>query len=322
MISDFKSGEKILNDFVLRNKELRAKKDSNVKYLSVELGDSSGRLFGSLWDNVDKTNSSIAIGEIVHVKGTVIDWKGRQHLSIDSIKPVSKEDGVDSDEFVPKAKEKPDELFKKFLSWKEHIEDKHLRDLVDLIFNDKAVKSCFKESPAGKLWHHNYKGGLMDHSTQVAAICKGMAESYSEINKDLLITAAMLHDIGKMREFKCDGFIDYSDEGRLLGHVVIGYGIVKSFIDKVDNFPEGLKFELLHLILSHQGKRDNGSPVDPMTREALILYYADEIDSKLNAFGRIYKQEYEPGKKWSNYVRLMNRFFYFGDGKPAEKATR
>ncbi len=321
MISDFKSGEKILNDFVLRNKELRAKKDSNIKYLSVELGDSSGRLFGSLWDNVDQTNSRIAIGEVVHVKGTVIDWKGRKHLSIDSIEPVQKEDSVNTDEFVPKAEEKPEELFKKFLIWGDHINNTFLKELVDIIFKDKAVKACFKESPAGKLWHHNYKGGLVEHSTQVTALCAVIADSYVEINKDLLITAAMLHDIGKMREFKCEGFIDYSDEGRLLGHIAIGYGIVKMFIDKVEHFPESLKYELLHLILSHQGKRDNGSPVEPMTREALILYYADEIDSKLNAFGRIYKQEFEPGKKWSNYVRLLNRFFYFGDGKTAENST-
>ncbi|MDZ7725823.1 MAG: HD domain-containing protein [candidate division KSB1 bacterium] len=140
-------------------------------------------------------------------------------------------------------------------------------------------------------------------------------KTVSGLDQDLLLTGAMLHDIGKMKEYDCKGFIDYSDDGRLIGHIMLGYGFVKSYIDKIDGFPETLKRELLHLLISHQGKREKGSPVEPMMREAFVLYYADELDSKLGAFDRIYKREYEKGKSWSSYVKLLNRFLYFGDDK-------
>lgn len=313
MIKDFKSGEKIDGQFVIRKKELRSRKDSKVKFLSIELGDSSGRLFGTLWNKVERTNNQINVGDVVSVKGSVIDWKGRKHISIDSIRPEGQSDDGDMEEFVPQSEQDVSQVYQDFVALIEGVENEHLKKLLTTIFETESIKECFPKAAAGKLWHHNYSGGLVEHSFSVSKICIQLAEIYTHLDHDLLLAGAMLHDIGKMKEYKCKGFIDYSDVGRLVGHVTLGYGFVKSFIDDVEDFPENLKMKLLHLLISHQGSREKGSPVEPMIREAFVLYFADEIDSKLNAFDRIYKRENEKGKSWSNYVKLLNRFLYFGD---------
>lgn len=313
MIKDLKSGEKIDDKFVIRKKELRSRKDSKVKFLSIELSDSSGRLYGTLWDKVEKTNNKIDVGDAVKVKGTVIDWKGRKHLSIESLEPEAVKNEKDKEDSVQESDPDVSEIFKNFVSMIEFVQDEHFKKLLSDIFNSESVIECFQKAAGGKLWHHNYRGGLVEHSSNVSQICLKLSDVYDDLNKDLLLTGAMLHDIGKMKEYTCKDFLEYSDEGRLLGHVTLGYSFVKSFIEKIDDFPDTLERELLHLLLSHQGKREKGSPVEPMTREAFILSYADELDSKLGAFDRVYQRENEKGKSWSNYVKQFNRFLYFGD---------
>ena len=320
VIKDLKSGEKIDDKFVIRKKELRSRKDSKVKFLSIEFGDSSGRLFGTLWDKVERTNSKINVGDIVTVKGSVIDWKGRKHISIDSIEPDKAGEEEDKEGFVPQSDQDVTEMSAHFLAMIDLVKNAYLYQLLKMIFESESILECFQKAAAGKLWHHNYAGGLVEHSFNVSQICLKLSEFYTDLDRDLILTGAMLHDIGKIKEYNCKGFIDYSDDGRLIGHVTLGYGFVKSFIDRMDEFPESLKLKLMHLLVSHQGKREKGSPVEPMTREAFVLYYADEIDSKLGAFERIYKRENEKGKSWSSYVKLLNRFLYFGEDEEESAA--
>ncbi len=147
----------------------------------------------------------------------------------------------------------------------------------------------------------------------MAETCAAAHHRYPHVDHDLLVTGALLHDLGKIEELKTEGFIDYSDQGRLIGHIVLGAEMVRDRLRALPGFPEELAMRLLHLILSHQGKGEYGSPVVPMTVEAIILYYADELDSKANAFARIISRDKEPGRKWSRYVELMDRFLYLGD---------
>lgn len=312
MIRDLKPGQKITEFFIIRSKELRRRKNDNGYYLALELGDASGRIFGSLWDNVEETYKKIKEGEPAKIQAIVIDWKGRPHLSVERVRPAQVKDKLNLDDFIPKTKENEEKLLVKLFDIIESVKNEHLRLLLNNIFTSASIQSKLKRTPAGKLWHHCYEGGLLVHTIAVVKIVESLSKLYPHLNRDLVVAAALLHDIGKITEYETKGYIDYSDEGRLHGHISIGFHYVASKIEDMAEFPGELKNQLLHLILAHQGSREHGSPVEPMTREAFVLYYADELDSKLNAFERIYEREHEEGKKWSNFVKLLDRFLYFG----------
>jgi 3'-5' exoribonuclease len=313
MIADLKAGQKITDFFVVRHKEIRTKKDSSETYLSIELGDASGRLFGSFWGDWHDVDAELKVGELVKVRASVIDWHGKPHLSITKIRPICASDDVSLDLFLPTSKKNPSQLFDEYLGFVKQVKNKHLKKVLTAITDNDELVEKMKKAPGGKLWHHCYLGGLLEHSNNVARLVLSIADTYKHVNRDLLLTGALLHDIGKIVEFKWQGFIDYSDTGRLHGHISIGYFYVANAIEKIKDFPSTLRDELLHLILAHQGKLEHGSPVVPMTREAMILNYADELDSKISAFDRIEENEHEPGRVWSNYVKLLDRFLYFGD---------
>lgn len=312
MISELSAGQNIIDYFVLRRKDFRTKKESNETYLSLELGDASGRIFGSLWGEIAQIEQELVVGQLVKVKGTVIDWHGRPFLSIDKIRPANDGDAVCLAQFLPRSKKTPEELFDEFRSLADLVENEPLKQLLWKIINDSQLVISLQDAPAGKLWHHCYLGGLLEHSTSVGRLVLSVTEQYDNINRDLLLTGALVHDVGKIVEYSWNGFVDYSDAGRLHGHISIGYALLVRLIDGISDFPTSLRNELLHLVLSHQGKREHGSPVEPMTREAFILSFADELDSKLAAFERIYEAEGESGKCWSSYVKLLDRFLYFG----------
>jgi len=193
------------------------------------------------------------------------------------------------------------------------IKNPMLQKLLKLFFTDKDFTDRFCKAPGGKLWHHAYLGGLLEHTLSVIIISKFFIHHYHDsVNGDLLLAAAFLHDVGKIEEFSTYGFVDYSTPGRLIGHITIGVNMVMEKISQLPNFPEQLKQQLIHCILSHHGQKDRGSPVVPMTLEALILNFADDLDSSVAAFQRIMAKEKEPGKVWSNYVNLIDRFIYLG----------
>ncbi|NIA31860.1 MAG: HD domain-containing protein [Actinobacteria bacterium] len=322
MIRDLKPGQKITEFFMVRSKELRSKKNDNGFYLALELGDASGRIFGSLWDNVEETYKQIKEGEPAKIRAIVIDWKGRPHLSIERARPAKVSDKLNLDDFIPKANENEEKLLEQFYEIIKNVRNEHLSLLLKNVFMNEEIKSQIKKTPAGKLWHHCYEGGLIVHTLAVTKIVENLCKLYPKLNRDLAVAGALLHDIGKITEYETKGYIDYSDEGRLHGHIAIGFHYVASKIEDIDDFPPDLKNQLLHLILTHQGSREHGSPVEPMTREAFILYYADEIDSKLNAFERVYEREHEEGRKWSNFVKLLNRFFYFGSNDTEKREKK
>lgn len=312
MIKDLTVGAKVLSFFVLRKKELKTRRDSDETYLSVELGDASGRISGTLWEEVEERFEALEPGDVVKVKGKVINFKERPHVTIEKIRRAEERDEYDLTRLVPVTEKDLDVLFTHLDELIKSVENSYLRSLLNLIFNDSGILEAFGKAPAGKLWHHNYLGGLLEHTLSVTDICDRVGKLYPGVNRDLLITGGLLHDIGKIASYHYETLINFSDEGRLLGHIMIGSQIVHDKIKSIENFPKNLETELVHLILSHQGKLEQASPVVPMMLEAIILYYADELDSTANAFLRIIKKEKKVGIKWSSFVQLMNRYFYFG----------
>jgi 3'-5' exoribonuclease len=315
-IPEYKPGDRVTGFFSVRKIELKTKRDQSP-YLLMELGDSTGRINATIWEDAKTFRDTIQAGDVVKVQGTVIDFNRNAQISIDKIRKAVSEDNVKKFDFVPKSRLDMESLGTKLDEVIRSVKIQPLHDLLERIFHSSELGQLFSQAPGGKLWHHAYLGGLLEHTLSVAEICETMTRLYPKASRDLLISGALLHDIGKIDEYGYDqGFIDFTDEGRLWGHISIGAQRVRKEIElmeKESGFPGELKKHLLHLILSHQGELEHGSPVVPMTLEGIILYYADEMDSKANAVQHIIERDTEPGKHWSKYVQPIDRFIYLGN---------
>ncbi|NIR47813.1 HD domain-containing protein, partial [candidate division KSB1 bacterium] len=273
MITDLKPGDKLVSFFVLRKKELKSKRDSDDDYLSLELGDASGRVTATVWDDVQKHYDALSKGDIVKVKGKAINFRERLHITVEKIRGAEEKDQCDLKQLVPVVDKDRNKLLAHLDELIKKVENDPLKKLLNSIFKDESIRKAFRNAPGGKLWHHNYVGGLLEHTLSVTDISLSVGANYPGINRDLLIAGGLLHDIGKIESYSYKTLIDYTDRGRLLGHIVIGAQIVSDKIKSIPDFPKNLENQLLHLILSHQGKLEQASPVVPMTLEGLLLYY-------------------------------------------------
>jgi 3'-5' exoribonuclease len=184
--------------------------------------------------------------------------------------------------------------------------------LLHLFFNDEKIAALFKKAPAAKGFHHVYIGGLLEHTLSVIRLLDQMTNHYQGINRDILITGGILHDIGKIYEYSYDSIFDYSDQGRLIGHIVIGIEMLDAKIAALGDFPERLAMELRHLILSHHGTQEFGSPKRPKTLEALIVHFIDDLDAKVNAFQEFIEESRDDDSAWTPFHKLFERFIYKG----------
>ena len=287
MIKDLKPGDKFVAFFILRKKAIRTKFNSDEIYLSLELGDASQRINGTVWEKPQEVYEAIELGDIMKVKATAIHFKDKLHLNIEKIRKAEESDEFDIKELVPVVDKDREALLSHLDELIAGVENSYLKELLKLVFTDSEIRQQFKDAPGGKLWHHNYLGGLLEHTLSVTDIADRVGQMYPNIKRDLLIAAGLLHDIGKISSYIYKTLIDFTDAGRLVGHIVIGAQMVKDKIREIKDFPKDLEMELTHLILSHQGKLEHASPVVPMTLEGLILYHADEIDSNANAYQSI-----------------------------------
>lgn len=315
-VKDLKPGLEVTEFFVLRKKELKEKYDGQ-RFLKLELGDRSGRIDAVVWDNSDQLYDKAEVGEIVKVKGWVSTYKEMPQIKVDKIRRA-KDEEIDLVDFLPQSERDFNLLYDDFKNIVQTIENSYLRRLLDILLEDSSFMEKFKRAPGGKLWHHARVGGLLEHTLRVVSICEKAAEMYDLVDRDLLITGALVHDIGKVNSYSVGGFFDYTDEGRLVGHIVSGDELIDRKIQKITDFPRDLALKLKHLILSHQGQLEFASPVVPKTIEAIILHYADELDAKADAFSHIIKTQKIKGKKWSDWVHLINRFIYLGEEEEPE----
>lgn len=314
-VKDLKPGMEVNDVFVLRKKELRDYEGRN--YLKLELGDKTGRIDAVAWDNAVLLYQKAEAGDFVNVKGFTSTYKDSHQIKVDNLYRVESEK-IDLADFLQRSKRTPEELLESYKKEAESLKTPFLKELLEKILADQELVKGLLIAPGGKLWHHNYLGGLLEHTLKIVEFCKKACELYQTVDRDLLIAGALLHDIGKIKQYEVSSFIDYSDQGRLIGHIVEGDRIVTEKIKEITDFPDELSMRLRHLILSHQGELEMGSPVVPQTLEAIILHNADEMDAKAGAFMRIIEGEQEPGKKWSSYVKLINRFIYLGEKEKKE----
>lgn len=308
-ITDIRAGDRVDDIFVLSEKILSQKKDGN-NFLNVTLSDKTGTIKGVVWDNVDQIAAGITSGDFAHVNGSVSDYRGTLQVVIKNMEPFSP-DRVDPSDFLPQTSRDIEGMFERLVKRMDSITTDYLKALIDAFFKDKEFVNKFKTAPAGKKMHHAYIGGLLEHTLSMVSLADKIAGHYSGIDRDLLLSGAILHDIGKIDEFEYQFKIDYSDKGRLLNHIVIGIKMVDDKLSGIEHFPEDQMLLLKHLIVSHHGTREFGSPEPPKTIEAVLLNYIDEIDSKVNAIRDFIASE-DPDETWTSYHRLLERHFYKG----------
>ena len=306
-VNEITAGDFVDDIFVLAEKNLSQKKDGN-NYLNLSLSDKTGNLKGVMWDNVDQFANSVSSGDFVAVKGTVSEYRGNLQLVVKSISLWNAED-INPADFIPATDRNVEGMFQRLVQLVDTLTNGPIKTLLHTFLNDGAFVEKFKTAPAAKKMHHAYLGGLLEHSLSMALLAEKISGHFSGIDKDMLIAGAILHDIGKTRELTYDVKIDYSDEGRFLSHIVIGVLMLREKIQAIENFPTESEHLLEHMIVSHHGTREFGSPEPPKTIEAVLLNYIDEIDARVNGI-REYMEADESGENWTSYHRLLERHFY------------
>ncbi len=310
-LNKMESGASIVDFYILNRANL--KKGKTKEYMELELQDVSGIARGVMWEFSMEEFLKLQQGKIVKIMATVNEYNGRRELHIQRIRPAEEKDDVDMESLVEKSQKDFSELVTIFEKFMGEISHPHIKQLLDNIFGDADFKYEYYNAPAGKKWHHCYKHGLLEHTVNMLKLSATMREFYPELNGDLLTCGIILHDVGKLSEYNYDIGIDFSDGGRLNGHIAMGYHFAMTAMEKIPEFPEELKYEIGHLILSHQGALEKASPVVPMTLEAIVLHYCDELDAETNAVSRLIRKNRLPESKWTSYNNLMGRFFYAGE---------
>ena len=311
-LKEFILGEKTISFAILHRKEIHSKKNGDP-FLAMELGDASGHMSAVMWENVKSVH--VEVGDVIKFSGIVEQYRHQKQIKVDKIRCVREDDLFDIEFLLPSTKTNRDALWQNYQRLIESIAQPFLLSLLHRIFEDEKFVKSFYDASASKRWHHAYLGGLLEHSLSVATICDRLSSLYPQVDRDLLVTAALLHDIGKIKTYTPAPIFDYTDVGRLIGHIVMGWQLISEKINEFPKFPESLSVKLQHLILSHQGLYENASPVIPMIPEGFILYYADEIDSKMNAIDQITNEDNMKDADWSNFINPIGRFLFLENRK-------
>ena len=311
-----------IDHFLLIKKiELRSTK-SGSDFLSMELGDKSTSMNANIWEGFSDLAARGKVGSVVKVSGTIEEYQGSLQIRVASIRFANEKDKVRPQDFLPVSKRNLEEMQKEFNQKLKSISSMHLKKLLSEIFSEEKFE-LFSTAPAGKSWHHAYIHGLIEHTLEIIKICELMCEFHPELNRDLLISGAMLHDIGKIEELSFESAFEYTDKGKLIGHIVIAATLVRDEIKKIPGFPVELENNLIHLILSHQGKLEHASPIVPKTAEAIALYQADELSAKVNAYKTTIEAELRPDSNWTKFIHLADTDLYkFNFRESSEENTK
>jgi 3'-5' exoribonuclease len=305
-VSDLTGEQTITGFFLVHAKEIRNTKEGKP-YLRLDLGDRTGNIETRMWTKFEVVVQDIARDDFVKVEGRVELYRDKPQLSLLQIRKAKPEE-IELADFLPHTKEDVEKMYAQLLEYGSAIENPWLQKLVLGILSDPAIAPRFKRAPAAKVMHHAYLGGLLEHVVGLCGLAKQVAAHYPELDLDLLLTVATLHDVGKLDELCYTRAIGYTVEGQLLGHIVMEIETVIHAIDKIPGFPAELKTVVQHLLISHHGEYEFGSPKLPMIREALVFHYLDDLDSKMAAIRSALATE-SGDEDWSTYSGALQRKF-------------
>ena len=304
-VSELEPNQLVQGVFLVQHKEIRQKK-TGEPYLSLTLTDRTGDLDAKMWDNVPEVMDTFDRDCFLKVKGMVQLFQNKPQLTVYRLQRLT-ETEIDIADFLPASRRNRDEMFAELKGWIASMTNPHLKALLETIFADEAVALAYRTAPAAKSIHHGWIGGLIEHVLSVCQLAKVTAAHYPDIDFDLLLTGVILHDIGKIHELTYARSLGYSTQGQLIGHISIGVRMVEDALRKLPGFPPLLRDLVEHMILSHHGSLEFGSPKVPMFLEAMLLHQIDNLDSKMEAMRAHIAKDRQATGVWTGYNPALER---------------
>jgi len=308
-IKDIKENAKIEGNYLVKSKSIGQTRQGN-SFLTLTLGDKTGTIEARVWDRVEEISIHCKEGNIVTIAGQANTYRNQIQIQIHEL--IKSKSPIDPTIFQESSPKDIPHMLSDLKTLVNQIQNRHLRTLIDSFMADHHFVTQFKKAPAAKHFHHSYLGGLLEHTLSVSQMAVRVSEHYPELDCDLLLSGAILHDIGKIEELTVEPTIEYSNKGRLLGHIVLGVVMVEEKLQSLKDFPSELALRLKHLILSHHGEFDFGSPKRPKFLEAFALHLIDDMDAKIHGLSRLLKDDRQEGS-WTVFNKLLQRYFFKGD---------
>ena len=306
-IRDLKPGTEIEETYVVRSKDVRQRRGGGP-YLAAIVGDKTGEGAALVWANVEQIGKVLDVGAVVTIKGQVQRYNNRLQIVIRRAAKVPS-DRVDETLYVRSSSVDVDILWQRLTTLVEEVENEHLRQLLFRVISDPEVADLLRVAPAARGMHHAFRSGLLEHTVSMATMGRQLAIHYS-LNADLVVAGCVLHDLGKIWELDISSSIEYTDEGRLLGHLTMEVLYVDRVIAEMSAFPGEIRRQLLHILLAHHGRYEYGSPRRPKTPEALLVHMADNLDSKMAGMLEAINVDGDSEAAWSPYSKILDRFIY------------
>jgi len=311
-IIDLELGDKIKDVFYIKEAEFRLRRNGETVDGFLKIADKSAEIEAIYWELSTRELKRIEKIKLALIEGQVIKKRSNGQLQM-SIKSLKEAPESHAEDFIPSTKRNIEQLMQEIDGKIASINNQYLKNLLISFFDDMIFREKFKKAPAAKKLHQAYIGGLAEHTLNVANISEAICHIHPQVNRDFLITAALLHDIGKIEEYQLNGTIEHTDKGRLIGHIIIGTEMIQENIKKIVDFPEDLAIMIKHTILSHHGKFEFGSPKLPSILPAIALFYADDTDAKINGLVTLKAQNRNIDNKWSGWVWWLDRSIYLAE---------
>jgi len=315
-VRDLQAGTEVEESYAVRSCDVRQRRGGGG-YLALTLGDKTGHVAALAWENVDRLRKTCRVGGVVRVRGQVQRYNQRLQLVIRDAVAID-EDEIREEHFIRSSNLNPAELWRRLHELLEGVEDVALRQLLFRVFSDPEVEGLFRRAPAARSMHHAFKAGLLEHTVSMATSVRLLAGHYG-VDASLVVAGALLHDLGKIWELELGPSIEYTDDGRLLGHLPMEVLFVDRKISEMSTFPAETRRQLLHVLLSHHGEYEHGSPRRPKMPEALLVHAMDNLDSKMGAMLQLIEEGGETGDAWTPYSPILGRHIYRrrpgGDGE-------
>jgi len=307
-INEIKEDDQVRGQYLVKVKRTGSTKKGEL-FLSITLSDRTGEVEAKVWERAEDLSRLFNEGDILDIEGYASSYRGQLQLILSDLRAV---EGIEEpDLFLEVTSQDVSKMTGQLREILRGIVHPQIRALVDGFLVDRHFMALFKKAPAAKSFHHCYIGGLLEHTLSVCQMARMVAEHYPDLDKDFLLAGAFLHDIGKVRELGFGGLIEYTDEGRLLGHLILGVSMVDEKLAGLADFPEEISSRLKHLILSHHGEYAFGSPKRPKFLEAFALHLIDDLDAKMNGLKRFMDRDRQGGN-WTDFNRLFERYFLKG----------
>jgi len=306
-IKDLSAGSELEEVYAVRAADIRQRRGGGP-YLAAVLGDRTGEVTALVWQNVDRVRGVLERGNVVRVKGQVQRYNQQLQIVIRQAETVPGAT-VDEELFLRSSSIDPTLLWKRLMDAIEGIGNPDLRRLLSLVFSDPEVEERFRAAPAARSMHHAFRSGLLEHTVSVVGVVRLLSEHYG-LDADLVVAGALLHDLGKIWELEIAASIEYTDDGRLIGHLPMETLFVEKKIGELEGFPRETRRQLLHILLSHHGEYSFGSPRRPKTPEALLVHMADNLDSKMAGMLEAIAAEGSDDEAWTPYSRILERHIY------------